>query len=87
MQLKAAYEGYFNNGQFYALGKAIHIPERKRVLITILDDMQRDIDKQLAWDEFKRMAKDTEHENVLLDEDIFQRKNSGRSLIDFANEG
>jgi len=35
-----AYEGYFNNGFFYASGKKINIPEQRRVIVTILNDMQ-----------------------------------------------
>ena len=35
-----AYEGYFNNGKFYAEGKAVHVPEKKRVVITVFDDIQ-----------------------------------------------
>ena len=37
-----AYEGYFKNGRFYASGKAVPIPEKKRVYITILDDTHED---------------------------------------------
>ena len=35
-----AYEGYFNKGQFYVLGKTIPVPEKKRIVITIFDDTQ-----------------------------------------------
>jgi hypothetical protein len=35
-----AYEGYFDNGRFYASGKEVHIPEQRRVIITILNDIQ-----------------------------------------------
>ena len=49
-----------------------------------LDNVQTD--KQTAWSEFKRIVKDTEHENVLLDDDAFQRRDSGRKMIDFASE-
>ena len=35
-----AYEGYFNNGQFYASGKAVKIPEKRRVFITIFDETE-----------------------------------------------
>ena len=31
------YEGYFKAGRFYVDGKTIHIPEQRRVFITILD--------------------------------------------------
>jgi hypothetical protein len=34
----AAYEGYFNDGRFYASGKVIQIPEKRRVVITILEE-------------------------------------------------
>ena len=49
-----AYEGYFENGRFYAAGKAIHIPERQRVFITILDEVRDGaMEEQLnAMDEF-----------------------------------
>ena len=78
-----AYEGYFESGKFYTSGKPLRIPERKRVFITILGDVQSNLEKQTAWDEFKFMVKDTEHENALLDDDAFLRKNSGREVIDF----
>ena len=81
------YEGYFNNGCFYASGKVVHIPEQRRVVITILDDIQTvDSDKQTAWNDFKRMVKDTSHENNLLTDDVFRRDNSGRGLINFVDE-
>ena len=34
------YEGYFDNGRFYTSGKVVNIPELRRVVITILDDVQ-----------------------------------------------
>ncbi len=33
-----AYEGYFENGRFFAAGKTIQIPEKRRVYITVLDE-------------------------------------------------
>ena len=33
-----AYEGYFNNGHFYSSGKIMPIPEKRRVVITILNE-------------------------------------------------
>ena len=30
-----SYEGYFNNGLFYVSGKAVQIPEKQRVVVTI----------------------------------------------------
>ena len=37
-----AYEGYFKNGRFYTSGKTIKIPEKQRIVITILNDGQDD---------------------------------------------
>ena len=81
-----AYEGYFESGKFYTAGKPLHIPERKRVFVAILGDMQSDKEKQTAWNEFKLMVKNTEHENVLFDDDAFLRRGSGREFINFVNE-
>ena len=81
-----AYEGYFESGKFYTAGKQLRIPERKRVFIAILGDVQNDIKKQTMWNEFKLMVKDTEYENALLDDDAFLRRDSGRELINFVNE-
>jgi len=33
-----AYEGYFENGSFFASGRAVRLPEKKRVVITVLDE-------------------------------------------------
>lgn len=35
-----AYEGYFSNGRFYTSGKEVQIPEQRRVIITVLNDLQ-----------------------------------------------
>ena len=35
-----AYEGYFKNGKFYADNKVVHVPDKKRVVITIFEDTQ-----------------------------------------------
>ena len=34
-----AYEGYFESGMFYTAGKPLQIPERRKVYITILDEI------------------------------------------------
>ena len=49
-----AYEGYFENGCFYAAGKEIHFPERRRVYITVLDEPINVNDNAEAWKEFLR---------------------------------
>jgi len=33
-----AYEGYFEDGQFFPLGAQINIANRRRVILTVLDD-------------------------------------------------
>jgi hypothetical protein len=46
-----AYKGYFENGHFFTAGHAIPIPERRQIILTILDEpsVQNEvIDKQLA---------------------------------------
>jgi len=60
-----AYEGYFKNGRFYVAGKAIPIPEQRRVFITILDEVKDDtMNEHLnAMDEFIEAIKASD-ENV-----------------------
>jgi len=33
-----AYEGYIENGKFYPIDQIIRVPERKRAIITVLDE-------------------------------------------------
>ena len=35
-----AYEGYFRNGQFYTAGRAMQIPEKRKVFIAIFDEAE-----------------------------------------------
>jgi hypothetical protein len=50
-----AYEGYFENGQFVSLRPG-RIPERKRVILTVLDEPVRTAEEinehAQAWREF-----------------------------------
>ena len=58
-----AYEGFFENGQFYVSGKTSHIKGRKKAFITILDETAEkndDIKKTIA--EFDRMVDDSADE-------------------------
>jgi len=80
------YEGYFEKGKFYTAGRQIDIPERQRIFVAIFDDLQLDIKKRSAWNEFKNMILATEHETPLLNDEIFLRRESGRNLINFADE-
>jgi hypothetical protein len=50
-----AYEGYFENGQFYTAGRILRIPERRRAIVNILDDeISQDIEERLK--EFDAIA-------------------------------
>ena len=47
-----AYQGYFQDGQFVPIGAAT-IPERRRVIITVLDEPLPQHDEQIeAFEEF-----------------------------------
>ena len=37
-----AYQGHFENGLFYSAGQNIRIPERKKIIVTILEDSTND---------------------------------------------
>jgi len=39
------YEGYFENERFYSAEPIIRIPERKRTIITVLDEPAKIVDK------------------------------------------
>jgi len=55
-ELMQAYEGYFENGQFYTLGQTMHIKGRRRAIITILDDPA-----ELAKSEKQETKSETDH--------------------------
>ncbi|MCL2089297.1 MAG: hypothetical protein FWH14_07420 [Oscillospiraceae bacterium] len=59
-----AYEGYFENGQFYTSGQMIRIPEQRRVYITILDDSAAQNENAQAWHEFLTEIKSIDNENL-----------------------
>ena len=81
-----AYEGYFNKGRFYTAGKAVQIPEQRRIVITIFDDIQSaEEDTLTAWKDIKRMVAESANENHLLTEDVFRRDNSSRDILNFEN--
>ena len=63
-----AYEGYFENGQFYASGQVVSIPERRRTIV-ILDDKtvetENYIQKHLAaFDRFISANKALDEEGI-----------------------
>ena len=77
-----AYVGHFRNGQFFSSGNIIQIPEQRRIVITVLDELPKtDEGKLAAWNDFKCMVKESVHENHLLTDDIFRRDKSSRTLL------
>ncbi|MCL2078556.1 MAG: hypothetical protein FWH17_01790 [Oscillospiraceae bacterium] len=78
-----AYEGYFNDGRFYVSGKAVQIPEQRRVFVAILDDVQNVKEKDIltTWNAVKSMIEESANENDLLKDDVFCRDNSSRAFL------
>ena len=61
-----AYEGYYENGQFYSMNKTVRTPGRRRAILTVLDESLRDesVTRRLAaLDEFYMEMKNSD-ENV-----------------------
>ena len=64
MQLQA-YKGYFEQGNFYAAGKAIRIPERRQVTIIFDEQQPQDdtLDEHLAaMDKFIKAMQESDEE-------------------------
>ena len=57
-----AYEGYFENGQFFTSGRTIQLPEQRRVYITILDEIAVESKNAEAWQEFLSEMKNIDNE-------------------------
>jgi len=80
-----AYEGYFENGQFFVPGQTTtHIKGRKKVFITILDEPTENDDVLKKIAEFDRMVDESADE--LLNKEYFQRITSSRPLAIFSND-
>jgi len=83
-----AYEGYFENGKFYAGGKPVILPERRKVYITVLEEPAQVVlsTSSPSWlEEVYRLLEDSDDE-VLRPED-FPRMEFGREPIFFSDEG
>lgn len=79
-----AVEGYFENGRFFVIGQAAPVPERRRVIVTVLDEPAQSTKHEdtRAWlDEFDRLVDESSHEE--LREEDFPRMRFGRELITF----
>jgi len=59
-----AYEGYFENGKFYANGSVISIPDRQHVYITILEKHVQKNEHAEAWQDFLEGIKNVDNEPV-----------------------
>jgi hypothetical protein len=84
-----AYEGYFDKGQFYSAGQLFHIPERRKVFITVLDapvkeDVVQSNDRLKYLDELERMVKEDTSEKLRPED--FPRMNLRREPILFNDE-
>ena len=82
-----AYEGYFEDGKFYSAGQPLRIPERRKVYITVLDELTYDTkDISTEWvDELECMVNADTSEK--LDMKNFPRLDFGREPVIFADEG
>ena len=50
-----AYEGYLERGRFYPIGPPINVQGRRRVIVTVLDELmpqQKETQQATAWREF-----------------------------------
>ena len=80
-----AIQGYFADGVFYQQGRRVNIPERKLVIVNVLDtpvdvDEIKKADVEF-WEEFDRLVKDAVDEELSMAD--FPRVDFGRELISF----
>ena len=83
-----AMQGYFDGGVFYQQGRRVPLPERRLVIVNVLDvpvdaDETKKADIEF-WKEFDKLAKDSVDEELLTAD--FPRVNFGRELIQFDDE-
>ena len=87
MQVQAI-QGYFDNGIFYQHGQRVVLPERKLVIVNVLDlpidaDETKKADVEF-WKEFDKLAKDSVDDELLMTD--FPRMHFSRELVSF-NDG
>ena len=46
MRTQIAYEGYFENGEFIVSGKAVQLPNNRRIVVTVMDDIIIPVDDE-----------------------------------------
>ena len=82
-----AIKGNLYNGHFIPHDE-ITLPKQAEVVIYFIGNIQSSIsnDEETFWEEFDRMAIESIDENILLDDEAFTRRDSGRDIRDFFNE-
>ena len=78
-----AYEGYLQGGQIHTLTPLFNTQERRRVIITVLDEPHREVTQERppAWlDEFNRLLEESKDEVLSMDD--FPRANFTREHSD-----
>jgi hypothetical protein len=87
MQVQAI-QGYFDGGVFYQQGQRVSLPERKLVIVNVLDIPVGNIKTKEAdvefWKEFDKLAENSKDEQLMLID--FPRVNFNREFITFENE-
>jgi hypothetical protein len=87
-----AYVGYLEKGLFYTAGQLLQLPERRKLVITILDEAIDELPRAVAsqpsrpdWlDELNRLLDDSAEED--LDAEIFCRTPMRRESVFFTQE-
>jgi hypothetical protein len=83
-----AIQGYFDSGYFYQKGRRVSLPERRLVIVNVLDIPIEANEQQKAdmefWAEFDRLAKESTDEELLMVD--FPRMSFGREPIIFDDE-
>jgi len=75
-----AYEGYFENGQFYPIGRPVSIQGRRRVILTVFDEFTPIYKKPDTWAELDKIVSEMSEKPRLED---FPRCQFGRELTNF----
>ena len=81
-----AVRGLLDNGRFTP-HEAVALPKRVEVTIVFREITQPIDDEKAFWADFDRKAAESANENDLLNDEAFSRRASGRTLINFADEG
>ena len=81
-------QGYFNEGAFYQNGRRIYLPERKFVIVNVLDIPVEDTDTMEAdvefWKKFDKLAKESFDEELMIED--FPRVDFGRESFVIEDE-